>query len=62
MKDYLAGYLTRINQACLINNGSARWAKLDSILFEMRKDRRIPHLILCGFLQDQARIIKENAQ
>lgn len=60
MKDLLAGYLTRLNQACLIANPSVRWGKIDSILTEMRRNRAIPHLTLCGFLQDQSRIIKEN--
>lgn len=62
MKSVLAGYLTRLNQACLINARPARCLKIDSILMEMRRDRRIPHLTLCGFLQDQSRIIKENQE
>ncbi len=49
MKDLLAGYLTRINQACLIANPPARWMKIDSILTEMRRNKAIPHLTLCGF-------------
>lgn len=52
-------YKQKINQACLINSESIRATKLDSILHEMRRDKSVPHLVLCAFLQDNARLIKE---
>lgn len=60
MKELTNRYLTALNQACLINSAGARRIKINDILMEMRRDRAIPHLILCGFLQDQSRLIKEN--
>lgn len=52
-------YAQKINQACLINDLASRYRKIDYILHLMRRDRNVPHLVLCAFLQDYARLIKE---
>lgn len=53
-------YTHKINQACLIASEGARALTVDRILHEMRRDKTVPHLVLCAFLQDNARLIKEH--
>lgn len=62
MKELTNRYLTALNQACLINTAGVRKARINAVLMDMRRDRDIPHLTLCAFLQDNARLIKENLQ
>lgn len=52
-------YTHKLNQACLVNTEGARAKRIDDILHQMRRDKSVPHLVLCAFLQDNARLIKE---
>jgi hypothetical protein len=52
-------YEEKIGKAIQIGTPSARAAIIEDILREMRRDRLVPHLMLCAFLQDNAKVIRE---
>lgn len=58
-KHLIAEYTRQLNQACLINEPYKREKKVRGIIQAIRQDKSVPALVLCAWLQDNSRIIRE---
>jgi hypothetical protein len=61
-KYQLVKYTQELTAAAQLTDPHKRERKVNGVLQSIRQDKTIPALTLCAWLQDNARIIKENVQ